>query len=135
MRRLLLVTLLLSLCTGIGHAAEKKRAPQPPVQRFVVFFQEWSARLDDAAQSVVTQAADYAKAHPANFAHVAGFADPTGSQKANMLLSDLRVQVVIDQLREDGVPGAHIIGRGHGPVQFALSSQESRRVEISFGTR
>jgi outer membrane protein OmpA-like peptidoglycan-associated protein len=135
MRRLLLITLLFCFSAGLGHAADKKGGPQPPAQRYVVFFQEWSAALDDSAQAVITQAAEYAKAHPAHFAHIGGFADPTGSQKANALLSDLRMQVVVDQLRADGVPAAHIIGRGHGAVPPALSSQESRRVEISFGTR
>jgi len=134
MRRLLLVTLLFCFASGLGQAAGKKAAP-PPVQRYVVFFQEWSAALDQAAQAVITQAADYAKTNPQHFVHVAGFADPTGSQKANTLLADLRMQVVIDQLRADGVPAAHIIGRGHGAVQPADSSQESRRVEVSFGAR
>jgi outer membrane protein OmpA-like peptidoglycan-associated protein len=105
------------------------------MQRFVVFFQEWSAKLDDNAQAVVAQAAEYARAHPAQFAHVNGFADPTGSRKANTLLTELRAQVVMDQLRQDGVPATHIVSRGHGSVGFALSSQESRRVEISFRTR
>ena len=61
------------------------------------------------------------------------FADPTGSKKANALLTDLRAQVVMDQLQTDGVPVSHIVGRGHGSVRFALTSQESRRVEISLG--
>ena len=70
-----------------------------------------------------------------SFVHVNGFADPTGSRKANVLLADLRMQVVIDQLESDGVPASHIVGRGHGPVKFALTSQESRRVAVSIGKR
>ena len=56
---------------------------------------------------------------------------PTGSKQANELLSDLRAQMVVDQLQTDGVDPKRIRQRGHGSVQFALSSQESRRVEIS----
>jgi outer membrane protein OmpA-like peptidoglycan-associated protein len=50
-------------------------------------------------------------------------------------MSDLRAQVVVDQLLSDGVDAKRVRQRGHGSVQFALSSQESRRVEISVGRR
>jgi outer membrane protein OmpA-like peptidoglycan-associated protein len=119
--------LLLLFCTATGGAL----ADDLPAQSFVVFFQEWSAAMDDAAQSVITQAATYVKAHPDNVAHVNGFADPTGSKEANILLSELRAQVVVDQLVTDGVDPGHVQQRGHGSVEFALTSQESRRVEIS----
>ena len=133
MRRLLIFALL-GLLAGLAHAAEPPH-PATPAQRFVVFFQEWSAGLDDAAQSVINNAADYARAHTDSFVRVNGFADPTGSRKANVLLADLRMQVVIDHLQADGVPPSRIIGRGNGPVKFGLSAQESRRVEISIGKR
>jgi len=119
--------LLLLSCAAIGGA----RAADPPAQKFVVFFQEWSAAIDDSAQSVISQAAEWVKSHPGNVAHVNGFADLTGSKQANILLSDLRAQVVVDQLATDGVDPKRVLQRGHGSVKFALSSQESRRVEIS----
>jgi outer membrane protein OmpA-like peptidoglycan-associated protein len=50
-------------------------------------------------------------------------------------MSELRAQVVVDQLVTDGVPARSIGQVGHGSVQFALTSQESRRVEISAGAR
>jgi outer membrane protein OmpA-like peptidoglycan-associated protein len=121
--------LLFLLCFAMVSAD----AAEPPAQKFVVFFQEWSAKLDDSALAVIGHAGDYATAHPGVVVHVEGFADPTGSRKANALLTDLRAQVVMDQLQADGVPVAHIQGRGRGSVHFALSSQESRRVEISVG--
>lgn len=121
------VVFLFLLCFAITRAD----AAEPATQKFVVFFQEWSAKLDDAALSVIDKAAANAKAHPSATLHVEGFADPTGSRAANALLTDLRAQVVMDQLQTDGVPLAHIRGRGRGSVQFALTSQESRRVEIS----
>ena len=125
MRRLGILILLLCAVTGPGRAADV------PEQKFVVFFQEWSAAIDDNAQAVITHAADWVKAHPGNVAHVNGFADPTGSKAANILMSDLRAQVVVDQLVSDGVNPKQVKQRGHGSVQFALTSQESRRVEIS----
>jgi outer membrane protein OmpA-like peptidoglycan-associated protein len=38
---------------------------------------------------------------------------------------------VVDQLVSDGVDTKRVRQRGHGSVQFALTGQESRRVEIS----
>jgi len=121
------VVFLFLLCFTIARAD----AAEPATQKFVVFFQEWSAKFDDAALAVIDQAAANAKAYPSSIVRVEGFADPTGSHAANTLLTDLRAQVVMDQLHTDGVPVAHIQGRGRGSVHFALSSQESRRVEIS----
>jgi outer membrane protein OmpA-like peptidoglycan-associated protein len=129
MRRLGILLLLLFAVPGGARAADAAS------QTFVVFFQEWSAALDDAAQAVIGQAAEWMKSHPGNPARVNGFADPVGSKKANALLSDLRAQVVVDQLQSDGVDPGHVRQRGHGSVQFALTSQESRRVEISVGRR
>ena len=129
MRRLGILLLLSCAVAASAHAADA------PAQRFVVYFQEWSAALDDPARSVIGQAAEWVKSHPGNVAHVNGFADPTGSKRANELLSDLRAQVVVDQLQTDGIDPKRLRQRGHGSVQFALTSQESRRVEISTGRR
>ncbi len=123
--------LLLLWCAAIGSAS----AAEPPAQKFVVFFQEWSAQIDDPAQSVITHAAEWAKSHPGTVVHVNGFASTIGSRKANVLLADLRAQVVVDQLQSDGIEQQRVRQRGHGPVQFALTAQESRRVEISFDRR
>ncbi|HEY7579854.1 MAG TPA: OmpA family protein [Acetobacteraceae bacterium] len=125
MHRLGLAFLLLIAAIGTPRAADL------PGQKFVVFFQEWSAAIDDSAQAVITQAADWVKSHPGNVAHVNGFASTVGGRQANILLADLRAQVVVDQLMSDGVGPARIRQRGHGPVPFALTAQESRRVEIS----
>jgi outer membrane protein OmpA-like peptidoglycan-associated protein len=123
--RFVVPLLLLSLVAGSA------RAQQAPT--YVIFFQEWSAALDGAAQGVITNAAAWAKAHPDVNIHVVGFADPTGSRKANILLSELRAQIVVDGLTGEGVGDQRITPVGQGSVQFALTSQESRRVTVSFG--
>jgi outer membrane protein OmpA-like peptidoglycan-associated protein len=128
MRRLTAICLIAIMTIGA-------QAADAPTQKVVVYFQEWSAALDDAALGAIAKAASYAKAHPGLPIHVAGFADPTGSKQANVLMSELRAQVVVDQLVTDGVPARSIGQVGHGSVQFALTSQESRRVEISVGAR
>src|ERR1700750_458844 len=97
MHRLGLALLLLIAATGTLRAAD------PPKQKFVVFFQEWSAALDDSAQSVISQAADWVKNHPGDIAHVNGFASTVGSRQANILLADLRAQIVVDQMVSDGL--------------------------------
>ena len=121
--------MLLLLVCSVCNAG----AADPAQRKFVVFFQEWSAAFDDSAREVVSQAADLAKQQPSAMVRVSGFADPTGSRAANVLMSELRSQRVADLLQEDGVAPARIRQRAHGSVQFAGTSQESRRVEITIG--
>lgn len=123
----LAVLLLLSLLTGTAYAQ------QSPA--YVVYFQEWSAALDDSAQGVITNAAAWAKSHPNTTVQVVGSADPTGSRAANILLSELRAQVVVDQLTADGVEAQRIAQTATGSIKFSLTSQESRRVAITFAPR
>jgi outer membrane protein OmpA-like peptidoglycan-associated protein len=125
MRRLV-VSLLLAIaaCT----------APLPPAsQKVVVYFQEWSAALDDNAQSAITSAAKWAAANPTLPLTVSGYADPEGSKQANIDLSRTRAQVVKDQLVTDGVSPDRIVLTAYGSVDFAQSSIESRRVAIGLG--
>jgi outer membrane protein OmpA-like peptidoglycan-associated protein len=132
MRRLTALCLVALLGVAL-HGGHSQAAD--PAQKFVIYFQEWSAAFDDSALGAIAKAADYAKSNPRLPVRVSGFADPTGSKQANILMSQLRAQVVVDQLVTDGVPTRSIGQVGHGSVQFALSSQESRRVEISVGAR
>jgi outer membrane protein OmpA-like peptidoglycan-associated protein len=129
MHRLGLAFLLLIAATATLRAADL------PGQKYVVYFQEWSAAIDDSAQTVIAQAADWVKSHAGTLAHVNGFASTVGGRQANILLADLRAQVVVDQLLSDGLDASLIRQRGHGPVPFALTAQESRRVEISISRR
>ncbi len=112
---------------GLLVASPGARAQQPA---FLVFFQLWSAGIDDQGQQVITTAADWVKTHHTKSVKVVGYADPTGSQKANVLLSELRAQVVVDGLTAAGVPADIISQNGTGAVPFAGSAQESRRVAI-----
>jgi outer membrane protein OmpA-like peptidoglycan-associated protein len=133
MRRLITLCLVAVMSVAL-HGGATRAADPMPAQKFVIYFQEWSAAFDDSALGAIAKAAEFAKSHPGKI-HVAGFADPTGSKEANVLMSELRAQVVVDQLVTDGVPARTIAQVGRGSVQFALTSQESRRVEISVGTR
>ena len=126
MRRLLCVCLLLSL----GACA----LFEPSGQRYIVFFRESSAQMEDAAEAVLVGAADWAKKHPDMPVTVASYADPYGSEKANSDFTRLRAQVVIDGLVADGVMASRIQRREIGSVKFRSDSQESRRVEIIVGS-
>jgi outer membrane protein OmpA-like peptidoglycan-associated protein len=102
-------------------------------QRFIVFFQEWSAAIGPEAEKAITAAAQYAKDHPADAVKVTGYADTTGSAAANVYMSHARAQVVADQLITDGVDQARIAVDAAGATGYALSSQESRRAGIVIG--
>jgi outer membrane protein OmpA-like peptidoglycan-associated protein len=105
-------------------------SPRPASQKFVVFFEGWSASLDEAGRKGVATAARWAKEHPGQIVTVAGFADPEGSKQANIAMSRTRAQVVVDQLVRDGVDRSRIRLTAHGPTDYTLTSLESRRVEI-----
>jgi outer membrane protein OmpA-like peptidoglycan-associated protein len=124
MRRLLYVCLLLSL----GACA----LFEPSGQRYVVFFRESSAQMDDAAEAVLVAAANWATKHPDMPVIVASYADPYGSEKANDF-TRLRAQVVVDGLVANGVIASRIQRREVGSVKFQSDSQESRRVEVIVG--
>jgi outer membrane protein OmpA-like peptidoglycan-associated protein len=125
MHRRLAIAMLLTLGACVMPA---------PGQRFVVFFTEFSAQLDEPAKGAISGAADWSKQHPMLEVHVVGFADPVGSPQANIDLSRLRAQVVSDALVASGVPVASIKREARGATSFTLTSQESRRVEITVGT-
>jgi outer membrane protein OmpA-like peptidoglycan-associated protein len=129
MPRIAIPLLLLCSFGGAAHAQEA------PPQRFVIFFTEWSAAIDHPAQEVIAHAAEAAKAHPRQTIRVTGLADTTGSQQANILLSELRAQRVADELQADGIAAQRIKPIGRGSVRFAYNGAESRRVEIAIGDR
>ncbi|MGH7057652.1 MAG: OmpA family protein [Acetobacteraceae bacterium] len=104
-----------------------------PAAHFAVFFQEWSAGLDHPALATIKTAAAAANRSPSLPLSVTGYADPLGSEQANIFLSETRAQVVIDQLVADGVTRDRIHRHAAGIVGYKLTSQESRRVVITLG--
>jgi cytochrome c oxidase subunit 2 len=118
-----LLLVMVTACTTTG----------PPPHRVVVFFKEWSAAIDPPATGAITEAAQWAKDHPADAITVTGYADTTGSATANDYMSRTRAQVVADQLVTDGVDRSRIVVGAQGATGFTMTSQESRRVEIAIG--
>ena len=113
-------------------AACTASVPAEP-HRVIVFFQEWSAAIDAAANGAITEAAQWAKDHPGAAVKVIGYADPTGSAAANDYMSRTRAQRVADELVNDGVDRSRITVTALGATGFTQSSQESRRVDIDIG--
>jgi outer membrane protein OmpA-like peptidoglycan-associated protein len=131
MRRLIAFPRLLTFAGLLTLGACALFAPD---QRYLVFFQEYSAQLDAPARQTIDGAAGWAKDHPLQPVHVVGFADPIGSPQASSELSALRAKVVSDALIADGLPAGRITVESRGATKYELSSQESRRVVIEMGT-
>ncbi len=104
-------------------------APVDPSRALPIFFESWSAFLEEPARAALAEAATRIKANPRLPVLVVGYADPRGSAEANMILSRLRARVVADALVENGVPRnrIRILYRGATP---GFESLESRRVEV-----
>ncbi len=125
MKRYLLLAAVLAGLSAPAFAAQ---------ETIVVFFDEWSAAIDDPAREAIQRAAEIAKKSDA-VVTVTGYADTTGSVAANKLLSATRAQVVADQLETEGVPAGHIkqVAAGEIPAPGDIK-QESRRVGIVIGS-
>ncbi len=101
----------------------------PSDRAFVVFFEAWSAAIQEPAMEGLTRVAQIAREHPRQNVLVIGYTDPRGSGEANRLLSRLRAQIVRDTLVEKGVPPQRIRIISRGPTP-GFESVESRRVEV-----
>ncbi len=101
--------------------------------RFVIYFSSWSALIEPAAQQAVAAAAAAAKQNSAAPVTVTGYASTVGSVAANTLLSQLRAQIVYDELIADGVSASRIIMSATGATSFLVEPVESRRVVIQVG--
>lgn len=72
--------------------------------RFDVYFVENQARLTDAAQLLLTTAAEKARQCDVRRVRVLGLADATGATEANLTLSQRRARAVAEALAGAGMP-------------------------------
>ncbi len=124
-----IVLLFLVICAPVQAFAQTDGDDR----RFIVYFEKWSAAIDAPAQQVVLGVAKLAASKPKAPVTVTGYADVTGSGKANELLSQLRAQVVADLLEANGVAPERLHKVAEGSTEFVMSSLESRRVAIQIG--
>lgn len=118
----LLLLSLLSACALFGGP------------KYVVFFEEGSAQLDQQAQSVISGAAARANRNPVSSVMVIGYTDSAGSPPADVALSQQRAQTVADALAAHGVAVNRLVREGRGPTG-QNPGIASRRVEIVVGGR
>lgn len=104
-------------------------ADQAP-RKYVVFFSNRSAELDEAASTVVAQVAEKASHHPSRIVQVEGYAAAGGDLSADALLAIQRAKVVTEKLQADGVPADHIVQTPRAPSTLEGMAVGSRRVEI-----
>jgi outer membrane protein OmpA-like peptidoglycan-associated protein len=127
--------LFLSVLAGLGGCANTPRITSPAIP---VFFQPFSAALDQPALDTIASAAKTASAQPNYRVVVIGAADSVGSELANKYLSQTRAQVVADQLVADGVAQSRLRIYGRGMIQPTDGTpgtpvQGARRVLIAVG--
>ena len=115
---LLVLLAILSACSLFGGP------------KYVVFFQERSAQLDQSAQGVIAQVAMQANNNPAAPIEVTGYTDSSGSPPADVALSQRRAQAVADALIVSGVAPNRLVRRGQGQTG-ENPGLASRRVEIT----
>jgi outer membrane protein OmpA-like peptidoglycan-associated protein len=119
---------LMALCLlhGAARAAGARTNESPTL---VVYFADWSGKLDHAALDVIAHAAKRAKKLPSPHIIVAGYADDSGSDAAALALTKLRAQRVADLLEGHGIPAGEITMKAEGAQK--IPGIASRRVEIT----
>jgi outer membrane protein OmpA-like peptidoglycan-associated protein len=127
--------LIISMLAGLVGCAD---TPQITSKATPVFFQPFSAALDEPALSTIASVAKTANAQPNASVIVVGAADSVGSELANKYLSQTRAQVVADQLVADGVAQSRVRIHGRGIIQPTDAAsgtpvQAARRVLIAIG--
>lgn len=115
----------------VAAASDAPAATSAPARPSVlpVFFQPWSADMDDRAEEALRELAARAKAHSTGRLLVVGYASPRGTGEANVLLSRLRARVVYDFLVEQGLPASRLRRASRGATP-GMEDLESRRVEV-----
>lgn len=128
--------LLPALRNAVG--APKKAKPTKG-KSFKVLFGTGSARLNDDANAVITDAANHAKNYGQPRVVVSGYTDSAGSASGNMALSERRAKVVAAALRLRGVARDTIKTNAYGDdfpevkAGNGVSEAKNRRVEIGVG--
>ena len=130
--------LILGVLAGLGGCAALEPPAGTPTPATPVFFQPFSAALDQPALNNIASAAKAANAQPDVPVTVIGSADSVGSAKANKYLSETRAQVVADQLAADGVAQDRLRIHARGIIQPTIEAsgtpvQAARRVLIEIG--
>jgi outer membrane protein OmpA-like peptidoglycan-associated protein len=118
--------LLLAALGGCGWLTDS--------QKYSVYFQPYSADLDQQARDTIHAAADFARAHPLQRVTLNGFSSPPDPGRDIDGLSAHRADVVKQVLVADGVGEERITTVANGTTDpKTLPDIAVRRVDISVG--
>ena len=106
-----------------AHAAEAR-------QRFLIYFNEFSAYLSPRAKTIIADAARKAKATGATSITVQARASATGTVQTNKYLAMTRASIVADELEADGIEPAMVQQQPIGQTGSSDPSVFNRRVDI-----
>ncbi len=112
---------------ALAGCAAPGSAPQEG-ERFLVYFDEFSANITPQAQSVIDEAS--AKATHAKAIRIEAHASATGSPAANQKLTETRAQVVADALQKDGIDPGMVRQVAAGQTPTGDTSVADRRVDV-----
>ncbi len=109
-------------------------APAAPAaearQRFLIYFNEFSAYLSPRAKAIIADAARKAKATGATSIAVQARASATGTVQTNKYLAMTRASIVADELEADGIEPAMVQQQPIGQTGSSDPSVFNRRVDI-----
>ncbi len=119
-------TLLLAALSGCGLLGD--------TGKYSVYFQPYSAALNDEATNTIHSAAEFAKAHPLLPITVAAYSAPPDPKLDVPGLSDQRADIVKQTLIADGISPNRIVTVGNGITDpKSLPEVAVRRVDIAVG--
>lgn len=117
---------------------EKKEEPKPVVVKKeeplkeVLFYVIRGAEINPEA--IINKAAEWGKEYPNKKITVSGYADKgTGNAKINMEYSQLRVDKVVESLKEKGIPASQIESKAYGDTVQPFAENDKNRCVIIEG--
>lgn len=117
---------------------EKKVEPAPVVAKKeeplkeVLFYVIRGAEINPEA--IISKAAEWGKEYPNKKITVSGYADKgTGNAKINMEYSQLRVDKVVESLKEKGIPASQIESKAYGDTVQPFAENDKNRCVIIEG--
>ena len=131
-RRYGIVTVILTALAVCG-AVDAQTPPASNDQkepRFLVYFDEFSAFLNDEAKTIIAEAAKRARETGAHRIVVQARASATGTAETNKYLAQTRSSIVTDQLEADGITRSMIQQQPIGQTGSSDPTVYNRRVDI-----
>jgi outer membrane protein OmpA-like peptidoglycan-associated protein len=119
----------LALCGGV-YAQTPPASNDQKEPRFLVYFDEFSAFLNDEAKTIIADAAKRARETGAHRIIVQARASATGTPETNKYLAQTRSSIVADQLEADGISRAIIQQQPIGQTGSSDPTVYNRRVDI-----